>query len=198
MLPVMEHLGEVLKRRRGILGLSQAELAEGAGVHLRQIRRYESGEQQPVLAIAARLAGTLGVSVDELAGVAGEQVVLEGTWWAAWQLFVEGNEGVATLPVGLTQHGSVIEIEALETERRGAPWRGELRLWKGPALTGWYADAGGDVRSRGTMLFLLRDGGAWAEGRWVGLAADGSLVSGHAALARTRDDAQAVIARLTA
>jgi transcriptional regulator with XRE-family HTH domain len=191
----MGHLGEVLKRRRGVLGLSQAELAEGAGVHLRQIRRYESGEQQPVLAVAARLATTLDVSVDELAGVASEQVALEGPWWAAWQLFVEDNEVVATLPVGVTQHGAVFEIEALDTER---PWRGELRLWKGPALTGWYADAGGDVRTRGTMFFLLRDGGARAEGRWVGLAADGSLVSGHAALARTREDAQAVIARVTA
>jgi hypothetical protein len=48
------------------------------------------------------------------------------------------------------------------------------------------------------MFFLLRDGGTHAEGRWVGLAADGSLVSGHAALARTREDAQAIIARVTA
>jgi transcriptional regulator with XRE-family HTH domain len=106
MLPLVEHLGDVIKRRRQILSLSQAELAEGAGVHLRQIRRYESGEQQPVLAVAARLAGMLEVS--------------------------------------------------------------------------------------------LREGGAQAEGRWVGLAADGSLVSGHAALARTREDAQAIIARVTA
>jgi transcriptional regulator with XRE-family HTH domain len=198
MLPVVESLADVIKRRRRVLSLSQAQLAEGAGVHLRQIRRYESGEQQPVLAVAARLASMLEVTVDELAGVASEHVVLDGTWWAAWQLFVDGNEVVATLPVGMTQHGSTIEIEALETERRGAPWRGELRLWKGPALTGWYADPGGDVRSRGTMLFLLREGGTQAEGRWVGLAADGSLVSGHAALARTREDAQAIIARVTA
>jgi len=193
----VDHLGEVIKRRRRVLGLSQAELADGGGVHLRQIRRYESGEQQPVLAVAARLAATLGVTVDELAGVAGERVSLEGTWWAARQVVVDAHEVIVGLAVALTQHGSTIEVEAVETGR-GAPWRGELRLWKGPALTGWYAGAGGDVRSRGALFFLLRDGGALVEGRWVGVAADGSVVSGHAALGRTRLDAQTAIARLTA
>jgi len=193
----MDPLGEVIKRRRRVLGLSQAELAEGAEVHLRQIRRYESGEQQPVLAVAARLAATLGVTVDELAGIAGDPVSLDGAWWAARQLLVDGRDVVVTLAVALTQHGATIEMEALETGR-GAPWRGELRLWKGPALTGWYAGAGGDVRSRGTMFFLLRDDSTLAEGRWVGVAPDGSIVSGHATLARTRMDAQAAMARLTA
>ena len=34
------------------------------------------------------------------------------------------------------------------------------------------------------MLLLLRED--VAEGRWVGVAADGAIVTGHAALARTR------------
>ncbi len=197
MLPDMEQLGDVIRRRSRALGLSQAALAEGAGVHVRQIRRYESGEQQPVLAVAVRLAATLGVTVDELAGVAGEQVVLDGTWWAARQVVVDGHAVVVTLPVVLTQHGSTIELEALDAGR-GAQWRGELRLWKGPALTGWYASSGGDVRTRGAMFLLLRAGGALAEGRWVGVSGGETIVSGHAALARTRIDAQSAIARLVA
>ena len=66
----MEPLGGIIKTRREELNLSQAELARAAGVHVRQIRRYESGEQQPVLAVAVKMAAALGVTLDELAGVA--------------------------------------------------------------------------------------------------------------------------------
>jgi transcriptional regulator with XRE-family HTH domain len=183
----MEPLGDVLRRQRQALGLSQAALAEGAGVHLRQIRRYESGEQQPVLAVAARLADTLGVSVDELAGRTG---TLSGTWWAAWQLFNDGHEVLAMLPVELTHHGTTVELEAVEG--RAASWHGELRSWRHGVLTGWY----GDARSRGTMLFVLAADSEQAEGRWAGSAPDGRIATGHAALARTRENAQAVLERL--
>ena len=190
----MEQLGDVIGRRCRELGLSQTALADRVGVHVRQIRRYERGEQQPVLGVAVRLAATLGVSLDELAGVAGPRVTLDGDWWAARQMLLDGHLVVATLPLGLTQHGSTIQVEA-----RGAAWRGELRLWSGPVLTGWYAGAAADSRTRGTMFFLLheRDDELLGEGRWVGLAADGAIVTGHAALARTREAAQAVIARLS-
>jgi transcriptional regulator with XRE-family HTH domain len=193
----MELLGEVIRRRSRALGLTQSALAERIGVHVRQIRRYESGEQQPVLAVAVRLAATLGVSLDELAGVAGARVTVAGDWWAARQVRIDAHDVTVVLPVRLTQHGTTIELEALEPGRGGA-WSGELRLWSGTTLTGWYAGAAGDIRSRGTMLLLLREGAAIAEGRWVGLAADGAIVTGHAALARTRDAAQATIAVLAA
>ena len=65
-------------------------------------------------------------------------------------------------------------------------------------MTGWYAGAAGDVRSRGTMLLLLREGGRVAEGRWVGVASNGAIVTGVAALARTRGEAQKVIAAFDA
>jgi transcriptional regulator with XRE-family HTH domain len=188
----VEHLGEVMRRRSRALGLTQSVLAERAGVHVRQIRRYESGEQQPVLAVAARLAAALDVTLDELAGVAGPPTVVDGDWWAARQVRIDEHDVTVALPVRLTQHGSTIELEGLE---RGA-WRGELRLWSGPTLTGWYA--GADVRSRGTMLLLLRDDGRVADGRWVGVAAGGSIVTGAAALARTREEAQGAIAAFAA
>jgi transcriptional regulator with XRE-family HTH domain len=182
----MEPLGEVLRRRRQALGLSQAALAEGARVHLRQIRRYESGEQQPALSVAARLADTLDVSVDELAGrVAG----LDGTWWAAWQL---SAGGAATLLVELAQQGPAVRLDAVE--ERAAAWHGELRAWRRGVLTGWYADA----HSRGTMLFVLAAEGSQAEGRWAGTAPDGRIATGHAALTRTRESAQALLGRLVA
>ena len=186
----MDALGEVIRRRSKALGLTQRALAELVGIDVRQIRRYESGEQQPVLAAAVRLAAALGVTLDELAGLAGASV--DGDWWAARQVRIDEHDVTVTLPVRLSQRGSLIELEALEGGR-GA-WRGELRLWSGTTLTGWYA--GADVRSRGTMLLLLRE--EVAEGRWVGVSADGAIVTGHAALARTRADAQTALAVIAA
>jgi hypothetical protein len=92
----------------------------------------------------------------------------------------------------LTQHGLQIELEALDHGR--GSWRGELRLWGGDTLTGWYA--GADARSRGTMLLVLR--GEVAEGRWVGVSGAGAIVTGHAALARTREEAQRTITLIAA
>jgi transcriptional regulator with XRE-family HTH domain len=186
----MEKLGDVIRRRCRELEFSQAELAELVGVHVRQIRRYERGEQQPVLGVAVRLAATLEITLDELAGIATERATLSGGWWAARQAVVDGRSIIATFPVTLTQHGSVIELEAPEI--RGG-WRGELRLWSGTTLTGWYSGA---ASARGTMFFVLH--GDIAEGRWVSQALDGSIVSGHAALARTRAAAHGIAAHLSA
>ncbi len=191
----MEELGDIVKRRRQELGLSQADLADATGVHLRQIRRYESNEQQPVLAVAARLAAALGVTVDELAGLPSERISLEGTWWAAWQTFHRGEEMIATQPVALTERGLTVHMEALrrsgEKERGAHRWRGELRLWDGRALTGWYGSDDGNLRSKGTVFFLLDPDGEYADGRWVGLSYEGPITTGQAALARTREEAQA-------
>jgi hypothetical protein len=137
------------------------------------------------------------VTRDELAGVPSDRVKLEGTCWAAWQTWNEGAEVIATQPVGLTQHGSTVQIEALErsseNERGGYLWRGELRLWDGQALMGWYAAADGNVRSKGTMFFMLHAQGEYAHGRWVSLSYDGPVVSGFGALARTQPQAEAVM-----
>src|SRR3954454_18027415 len=194
------HFGEIIRRLRQEAGLSQAGLAAAAGIHTRQITRYESGEQQPALDVAKRLAKALGVTLDELAGAPGDRIKLEGTWWTAWQTFNDGTEVIATQPVGLNQNGSTIQIEALErsseNERGGYLWRGELRLWDGQVLMGYYAAADGNVRSKGTMFFILHAQGEHAHGRWVGLSYDGPVISGYAALARAQDSAQAVMARL--
>ena len=61
---------------------------------------------------------------------------------------------------------------------------------------GYYAAADGNVRSKGTMYFVLHAQGEYAHGRWVGLSYDGPVVSGYAALARTQDDVQAIMTRL--
>jgi transcriptional regulator with XRE-family HTH domain len=187
----MEPFGGIIRTRREDLHLSQAELARAAGVHVRQIRRYESGEQQPVLAVAVKMAAALGFTLDELAGVGRDDVRLEGAWWAAWQ----AAETIVSHPVQVSQHGSAVRLEATRRDRPGWLWRGELTLWDGQVLTGYYAGADGSVRSKGAMFFVL-DRDEHAEGRRVGLSYDGAVVSGLAALARDRDEAHAVVARL--
>ncbi len=47
-------------------GLTQTQLAEDAGTHVSQIRRYEAGTAQPTLDAIRRLATTLHVSADLL------------------------------------------------------------------------------------------------------------------------------------
>jgi transcriptional regulator with XRE-family HTH domain len=69
-----------MRRRRAHLKMSQNQLAEAAGVHARQIRGYESGEQQPLLTVAIAIAEALGLSVDELAGVTRDPGDLCGDW----------------------------------------------------------------------------------------------------------------------
>ena len=61
-------LGDIIRSRRNAIGLSQTELAKAAGVHVRQIARYEAGEQQPALPVAVALADALGISIAQLAG----------------------------------------------------------------------------------------------------------------------------------
>ena len=83
-------MSEVIRGRRAELGMSQAQLAAIAGVDTRQIRRYESGEQQPMLSVAVAIAEALGITVGQLAGESTRRVVLTGDWWESWQTFKDG------------------------------------------------------------------------------------------------------------
>src|SRR4029453_13589319 len=89
-------ISEVIRRRRAELGMSQADLATAAGVDKRQIRRYEAGEQQPLLSVAGSIANALDISGGELAGTPSHRVNLSGDWWASWQTSKE-HEEVITL-----------------------------------------------------------------------------------------------------
>jgi transcriptional regulator with XRE-family HTH domain len=57
-----ERLTALRKERQ----MTQPKLAERVGVHLSQIRRYESGESQPTLDVIRKLAIALSVSADVL------------------------------------------------------------------------------------------------------------------------------------
>ena len=113
-------ISEVIRERRTEIGMSQRDLAAAAGVDVRQIRRYEAGEQQPLLSVAVAIADALGISVGELAGKPSHRVKLGGTWWASWQTFREGTETVATQQVEIKQEGDLLQVA---TVTRGLPSR---------------------------------------------------------------------------
>lgn len=62
----MAVFGEILKRLRQEKSLSQQELANLIGVHVRQVSKYEMGTSMPTLDRIRRMAETLEVSADEL------------------------------------------------------------------------------------------------------------------------------------
>jgi transcriptional regulator with XRE-family HTH domain len=61
-----EHLGLALTVLRLYRGLSQAELAERAGIRSNQISRYETGQVLPQLQQLGRILGGLRVDLAEL------------------------------------------------------------------------------------------------------------------------------------
>ena len=57
--------GSRLRALREQAGLTQAQLAGRAGLHLSAVTRFEQGLRAPSLATAAKLADALGVAVDD-------------------------------------------------------------------------------------------------------------------------------------
>lgn len=58
--------GKIMRRARKKQGLTQAELAEKAGVSTMTIRRYESGDRKPRLEEALKISRALGLALKDL------------------------------------------------------------------------------------------------------------------------------------
>lgn len=61
-----ERLVTTMKLQRARLGLTQAELAERAGVTRKSINAIETGNMVPSTLLALKLAKVLGVTVEDL------------------------------------------------------------------------------------------------------------------------------------
>jgi transcriptional regulator with XRE-family HTH domain len=59
-------LGERIRRRRRMLGLSQAQLARAIGVRADQVQKYETGAHQIYAERLYKLASALGVTPNHL------------------------------------------------------------------------------------------------------------------------------------
>jgi DNA-binding XRE family transcriptional regulator len=189
-------ISEVIKLRRAELGLSQAQLAKEAGISLRQLARYEAGEQQPVLSAAVALAEALRISIAQLAGQMTYDLDLSGTWWCAWQTWKDGVPRVDVHLLEVHQTGDLLQLDAdraLPVAEGSYRWRGELRLWDNEALIGWYRSTDAAVRSKGALYLALHPHGTYAWGRWVGMSYDGEVITGWGGMARTEEEAHKVV-----
>lgn len=193
-------MSDVIRERRTALAMSQADLARAVGVDTRQVRRYEAGEQQPLLSVALAIADALGVSVSELAGRGTNRVSVTGEWWASWQTYRDGAEKIATQPVHMRQEGDLVHIAAtshgLAASEGGYLWTGELRFWDNQVFTGWYAASESAIRSKGTMYLIMHPHGIYMRGRWVGLGFDDQIMTGWATMGKTREDSETAMAKL--
>ena len=193
-------MSEVIRGRRAELGMSQVQLAAAAGVDTRQIRRYESGEQQPMLSVAVAIAQALEITVGQLAGEPTHRVVLIGDCWASWQTFKDGREVITAQEVRFDQRGDDLRVEAttrgVAVEDGGYLWRGEMRLWDNEILMGWYAADEQAIRFKGTMYLVVHPHGQSMTGRWVGLSYDGALVTGWTSMAKTQEEAERLMHKL--
>lgn len=64
-----------LRVQRAICGLTQADLAELAGITRVSVNAIEGGRMMPSVFLALKLARALGVSVDDLFSLSGEERV---------------------------------------------------------------------------------------------------------------------------
>lgn len=67
--PVPDGFPEQMRIAREALGWSQAKLARNSGLDKRSVGRYEQGLVAPSIQAAAKLAVTLGKSLDVMAGI---------------------------------------------------------------------------------------------------------------------------------
>lgn len=78
--------GENLAGCRNRAGLSQEELAFRASLHRTEVGLLERGERMPRVDTALRIAGSLGISMDDLvSGLVwrpGYEIVVPGSWEA--------------------------------------------------------------------------------------------------------------------
>ena len=125
--------------------------------HVPARRRYEAGEQQPLLSVAVAIADALGISVAELAGKPSHRIRLSGQWWSSWQTSRSGAEKIASQQVEIKQEGDILQVatvtRGLSEDEGGYHWNGELRLSDNEILMGWYAANDGSIRSKATMYF---------------------------------------------
>ena len=64
----MKILPSLLKKHRNKAELTQKEVADELKISLQSYKHYEAGRRIPSLQMAAKLADTFGITIDELVG----------------------------------------------------------------------------------------------------------------------------------
>ncbi|WP_280350450.1 helix-turn-helix domain-containing protein [Nocardia abscessus] len=185
---------EVVRRLRG--ELSQEKFAARVGLTQRIISRLEDGSAKLTLEHAVQISDACGISLTELAGRKSAELDLSGDWWAAWQTVKDGIPRVDIHELEVKQEGAFFQFfgdRARSVEDGSYAWLGEMRMWDSEVLMGWYRATDGAVRSKGTMFMSLHPHGTHMKGGWIGLSYQAPVVRGWAAIARDRDQLEAIM-----
>jgi len=189
-----------MRSRRAELGMSQSQLSQLSNVSMRQVARYEGGNQQPSLPVAVSLAKALSISVDQLAGQYEAPSDLGGKWWSAWELPSDTGNQTRIHTARAHQRGNHLQLDTGEGSFAENPEHSssvELRLYSSDVLVGTFHTQSNAVRPIGSLFYNLSSDGASAMGRWVGQRPDGSIANGWALLTRSEELAQALVAEIT-
>ena len=183
---------DVIRTHRVRLRLTQAELAREIGVDTRQINRYETGETEPTLAVARRLAERLRISMDELAG---EAAPLNGIWVSAWHNLASDTD-IQTGTVELTQQGRHLSVQPLKqpqtAEEPKLAWTAEFYVDRDTLLGGYKIET--PHRTEGGLMNLTHHDQT-LDGTWIRISLKGAR-TGDLCLARDNDTALARLHQL--
>ena len=90
-------LARLLRARRAALGLSRKDVAAATGLSYPFIAQLESGIRAPSVASARRLAGVLGLPVEEVVLAAGAGVAPSPRWFGN-PAYARDAQGIASSP----------------------------------------------------------------------------------------------------
>lgn len=90
-------LARLLRARRAALGLSRKDVAAATGLSYPFIAQLESGIRAPSVASARRLAGVLGLPVEEIVLAAGAGVAPSPGWFGN-PAYARDAQGIASSP----------------------------------------------------------------------------------------------------
>jgi transcriptional regulator with XRE-family HTH domain len=187
-IPGLSIVGEVMQARRRELGLTQTRTANTAGLPVDVYQRYESGEAEPSLAAAAAICAALDISLATLAGTQPRPVNFSGQWWASWQGGIDDRALTDLHTVNAVRAGSFLLFDNA--------WRGQVQIFNNETLIGWYRPSGGVTRTRQSVFLWLPANGDYLYGRWTGVAANNTIITGWCVLARDEVTSRDVLTRL--
>ena len=109
---------------------------------VRQIRRYEAGEQQPLLSVAIAIADALGITAAELAGKPSHRIKLGGRAANEGSIRSKGTMYFVLHPYGLNMSGRWVGLG-----------------YDGRIMTGWAAMGQTQEEAEDTMQKLIASEG---------------------------------------
>lgn len=113
-LPSLCPLGEAIKAARSVRGWSQNELASRAGVKQPTLQRIEAGKRiDPGFSIFLRVAGALGISVDQLATAMKTELKVSEL---PVERMTHSGEGSATVAVSAPLLDRIVRLETRVSE----------------------------------------------------------------------------------